>query len=682
MYRRHYARASLIPRTTPKPPQKSRPLLPLICGLLLLSCALSNSHASLKASADVQHFKAWQNRLAAGEHGAWRDYLGRLDGKPLLPYLHYLQLNAELSDWSAEQLENAATHERIRAFLDVWPELHISDNLKRQWLRRLGKDQQWLMLLNQQVSKPPVDIQCQRLEALYHSQTPSTRSATLQQAKQLWLAGKSQPNGCDPLFGLLKQENQLNQHDYHRRIRNSFESGNTGFAKWLRKQLPSQQRSATQAWFDLYNQPADLAQLLKQHPSKERQRLARQAMHWLAGSQPEQAAMLWPAFISFAKPDPTQQQKLWRRLALKGARSYHPRAQIWLAQAELKKDDSYAWGWVMRHALNNQDWLALRHLSREKLQLDGNTSAAIAFWGAYAAAQLGQTSNAQQEWQALATQHNWYGYIAADQLQSRYPASQALPKSDPINRKLLFSYQEARRARDLLLTENIWLARGEWAALLKTIPAGLAQEAALVAYEMDWPSMAARTQAVYTQQHVDETLFPRPWQAIVTTAAQQHQIPKAHIWSQMRAESLFMKDARSSVGATGLMQLMPATARNVGRRLQLKNWRRLPLRDPNTNIHLGSRYIAEMLERFDQKIPLAAAAYNAGPHRVDQWLAEREYDNPLLWIEMIPFTETRKYVQRALYFHSRYDKYDHGQPSRISDLLGAPFPLVAQANQP
>ena len=671
MYHGHYASPNSQPRTAAKIKFFRRFQAPV----LLLLCLGAVSTASYAQNSDVERFIEWRQRLAQGQHEAWKEYIGDLQGKPLFPYLQYMQLTAELSDWPSEKLAESATYARTRAFLEVWPEMHISDNLKRQWLRRLGKEKEWKLLLAQEVTSPPTDIQCVRLQGLYETQTSKdSRNAALDQAKRIWLKGSSQSKRCDGLFELLNQEKRITHADYRQRIRTALKQNNISFARWLHKQLPSAERKPVQSWFDLHSNPAELENLLQKKATPARRELAAKAMHWLAGSQPELASQLWDDFVAFVKPSESTRHKLWRRLALKAARSFHPHAEKWLAKADLKADDSYGWGWRMRAAVAAEDWKSLAKFSQIPLKLDRKARFGIAYWGAIATEKLGQPAAAKEMMQKLALQRHWYGFLAADKLGLAYSQSDPLPKSDSVNRSLLLSYPETRRARDLFLADVDWLARGEWTSLLKKLPKNLRQEAALLAYELDWPSMSARTQAVYTKTNPDETLFPMPWQPIVLNASIEHAVEPAHIWSQMRAESLYMRDVRSSAGAIGLMQLMPATARSVGKSLQLKNWRKLPLQDPATNIQLGSRYISEMLEKFDHHIPLAAAAYNAGPHRVEKWVTDRPYKDPILWVEMIPFQETRGYVQRAMYFHSMYDRRLNGQASRITELLYKELP--------
>lgn len=666
MYHGHYAYPVSLRRPKRRRSHKagSTFFVSLLCALSCLLPAYANNNA-------VEGFKEWHNRLARGEHEAWKEYQPLIAGQPLSPYLHYLQLNAELSDFNSERLQKEASHDRVRAFLEVWPNLPISDNLERQWLRRLGKEKDWSALLAHDIRSRATDIQCLRLQASYITESARKRKVALNEAKKLWMQGHSLPKLCDGIFEALGDEGRIKTKDYLQRSKLAIMEGNAGFARWLAKKLPNSEAEQVKDWADLYENPEQLETFLRRPLNNEQQRLARKVMHRLAWQNPDLSAQLWPQFVRQAKPTKDEQKALWRRFSIKAASDHHPNAEAWMAKAQLNDDDHYAWGWRMRAALAAEDWPTLLTLAQRPSTGNTLTDDGLRYWAAIAAQQLGQPHIARALLQKLALQRNWYGYLAADSLGLAYNPADPLPKSDATQRSLLLSHIEARRARDLRQAEVEWLARGEWRALLKVIPPELRQEAALFALEIDWPSMAARTQAVYTNIAPDETLFPLPWQPLVNNAAQENSVAPAHIWSQMRAESLFMPDVRSGAGAIGLMQLMPATARNVGKRLQLNNWRQLPLQDPATNIQLGSRYIAEMLERFDHHVPLAAAAYNAGPNRVSSWLEKREYSDPTRWVEMIPFTETRGYVQRALYFHTMYDRRLKGSASRLSDLLQA-----------
>ena len=154
-----------------------------------------------------------------------------------------------------------------------------------------------------------------------------------------------------------------------------------------------------------------------------------------------------------------------------------------------------------------------------------------------------------------------------------------------------------------------------------------------------------------------EFSYPRAYEPTVSTAAKSFSIPKELIWSIMRAESAYRKDALSPVGAMGLMQLMPFTATQVSVRLlgdgavDAKT-----IRQPEVNIRLGSRYLQRLMTQFQGKIPLAVAAYNAGPHRVHGWLNTFGRLDMDEFVEHIPFLETRNYVKRVLQNYEMYSR--------------------------
>ena len=222
------------------------------------------------------------------------------------------------------------------------------------------------------------------------------------------------------------------------------------------------------------------------------------------------------------------------------------------------------------------------------------------------------------------------------------------------------------RARELLLVNQFADARREWNFATEKFNKRQYQIAAALAHQWQWHDYAIRT--IAKGNYFDDLTirFPTPFDTIVNKYSVKRKVEPAYIYGIIRRESAFNAQARSPVGARGLMQLMPATANQVSRQLNLKKPRRHDLYIPSFNINLGSTYISDMLDKFDGHRALASAAYNAGPHRVNAWLPE-EVELPAdVWVDTIPFTETREYVRAVLTYTAFFEWKNNQSPTRLS----------------
>jgi len=199
----------------------------------------------------------------------------------------------------------------------------------------------------------------------------------------------------------------------------------------------------------------------------------------------------------------------------------------------------------------------------------------------------------------------------------------------------------------------------------------------VLAQRWGWYSRAIATAA--SAGHYDDLAlrYPLPFRQSFEQHASAASIPTTWALGIARSESLFMRDVRSRAGAIGLMQLMPATGRQVAREIKLPYSGLDTLTDPNQNIRLGTSYLGSMIARYDGNHVLATAAYNAGPHRVDRWLPQSSVVDARIWIENIPFNETRKYVRRVLAAETIFHWRLTGETRRLSDGLPQVRPLPA-----
>ncbi len=165
-----------------------------------------------------------------------------------------------------------------------------------------------------------------------------------------------------------------------------------------------------------------------------------------------------------------------------------------------------------------------------------------------------------------------------------------------------------------------------------------------------------------------EASYPMAYQQNVKIAANDYSVPMNFVWSIIRAESQYKADAKSPTGAQGLMQVMPNTAKQVARLLKENGFHVDQLTDPGTNIRIGTRYLGKLIKKFSGQLPLVAAAYNAGPHRVDGWLMTFGVLETDEFVEHIPFFETREYVKKVVGNYYNYDYIYNGKESSMAWL--------------
>ena len=291
------------------------------------------------------------------------------------------------------------------------------------------------------------------------------------------------------------------------------------------------------------------------------------------------------------------------------------------------------------------------------------------YWEAIALLRSGKLFEGRGALEELSEERSYYGFLAADELGADYALdTMALAASDVALAEIA-SNPGIIRARELFLVGLDGSGRSEWQATIRYLDADEKLQAAILADRWGWHSRAISTLASIGEYDDLTIRYPLPWQEQFETYSSAASIDTTWAYGVARSESLFMRDARSSAGAIGLMQLMPRTGRMVARQINLHYTGLYTLTNPESNIRLGTSYLGQMAERFGGHRVLATAAYNAGPHRVEAWLPEKGAEDARAWIENIPFNETRKYVKRVLSAQAIFHWRMTGQQRRLSEGL-------------
>jgi len=324
--------------------------------------------------------------------------------------------------------------------------------------------------------------------------------------------------------------------------------------------------------------------------------------------------------------------------------------------------------WHVRAGLAGGDWkTVLRAI--EAMEPGQREDYAWRYWRARALEALGRTDEARALYTALAAERSFYGFLSADRASLPYRIGHR-PLSAPAERvRALVERPALQRAREWLALGRYIEARREWEHTLAGLDAEDLKAASLLAHEWGWHDRAIFAAARAREFDDVELRFPLAHVRLVMEQAARQGINPAWAMAVARQESAFMLDARSHAGAMGLMQVMPGTARNMARHVDLRLGHAHDLLDPAVNVPIGAYYLRRNLDRFGGHPILSIAAYNAGAHRVSKWLPEEGALDADIWAELIPYHETRGYVRRVLAYQVIYESRLGLVPTRLSSLL-------------
>lgn len=641
-----------------------------LLGLALVTQAHAQPPAPLPDTLDPLaeqrelYIKARQAQ-ASGNTERYQELLPLLADYPLLPYLQYQQLRPRLA-----QADSAT----VRGFLSQDPDSWLARRLEREWLDVLAGQDRWDEFL--QVHRPDnstVTLSCQALEA----RLAAGDTSALDAVAELWNVSRSQPNICDPVFARWMDAERLTPEIAWQRFERSLQARQTRLARYISTLMPARERALAELYLRIDAQP----ERLRDDPGLEQQapevtQIVLHGLRRLGAIDAPLALTMSTRYhashnISYAELTAVQRFILQRKM-LQG---FVTEAELHLLEHPELASEALI-GWLLRDAMQAQDWSRMAFWL-PKLPADARATERWQYWQARVLEELGDAeaaAEAQAIYQQLATTRSFYGFLAADLLGLPYELADrpvAVSESEIL---ALYNIPAIVRARELFLAGQEVDARSEWQHAMS----GLSEQQVLSSGRLAdmWGWHRNTIQAMIRVSYWDDLQlrFPLAYQDLFADAAAQYDLPRPLLMSVARQESAFMHDVRSGAGALGLMQIMPATgqelARGAGMRINNQD-----LLQPEVNIPLGSRYIAQLLRDFDGNRALAAAAYNAGPNRVRQWL-RRTADNPLpldMWIETIPFAETRGYVQNVLAYNVIYS-HRLGEAARfLSEAEAASF---------
>jgi len=438
------------------------------------------------------------------------------------------------------------------------------------------------------------------------------------------------------------------------RIKLAMAEGQVKLADFLGKKLTGDGRVWVSRWITMYNNPwQGTADSRYEDLPLAREILAHGIIR-LARRDINKAVERWVKLSNQFSFDEDQVKNIRRQLAITAATKDHEKAVELLDQIDAADIDEVIFHWRLSTALKNMDWqLVLKWTEGDPA--DATLGQRWYYWHARALEETGNKTAAENIFRRIADERDYYGFAASDRLGTPYAMAHHPLPEDKVSMTALLERPGIIRARELLQLKMNYHARREWYATMNDLTSYQLQIAAAIAYEWGWYDRSILTMGK-AEAYDDLMLrFPMPFENEITKHAAKYNLDLAWVFALVRAESAFMEDARSPAGARGLMQVMPATGRETAKNMGWKGFDISFLYQSEKNIRIGTTYLNRMFERFNNNIILATAAYNAGPSNVSAWLPKKGCVEPEIWIERIPFTETRKYVSRILYYASIYD---------------------------
>ncbi len=587
---------------------------------------------------------------AASDGSALRAYA-------LYPYLQAARLEQGLSADAA-----------IGAFLDEHGDAPYTARLRQVWLEDLARRERWETYLAhyRDDADGAATLRCHALAA----RVALGRNARLEPAiVEQWLTPRSLPDACDPAIDWLRSRDALTTDLVERRARMALEAGEWQLARYLAKSLPSSAAAPLLQWAALLERPERSIDELIENPAREIEPAALLA-GWtvLARREPDASVARFRALIRARNLDTRQASRYALATALGLAWSRRPGALEYFSLVQPEDFDDVAHEWHVRAALWVGEWARAAQAIAAMPETLRNQNR-WRYWAARATEVAGEREAARGEYAGVVPSDNWYAALAAARLGERFvPSLQQIPLDErAIDR--LARVPALVRARELLLCDLTSEASTEWRVAYETLTLSQQVQAIGLADRWGWHYQAIAAAARQTLFNDYPLLYPRPYDAEVSAAARLTKLPAELIYAVIRQESLYRPDAGSSAGALGLMQLLPSTARRAARRWGLKAPDRAELLQPGVNIPIGAGELRSLLDRFDGQTLLATAAYNAGPGAVRRWLPDSTIENDV-WVENIPFNETRAYVQRVAWHSLVFAWLDDRKPRDTASWLG------------
>ena len=634
----------------------------MIKNILFIALIMLPLHSSLASALSLeeqrQTFIKAEKLIRKADSARFFSLLDTIKDYPLYPYIQY--------QWLKNNLKQT---KKVKTFLHDNKNTRYAGLLHYKWQIYLAKHKRWSEFIKSYKANNKTKLQCYYFQAKYNT---GHKKEALIGAKKLWVVGKSQPNECDPIFKALKNSKYFTNEMLWQRFESALRNGKLQLARYVLRSMTKKDQRVAGIWLKVYSNPSLIVKKdFLNKTTAQSGLIFAQGIYRLAGKNISQAISLWDARKQQYKINSATLNYVEERLAMSLA--YRRDLRAYQRLSHLVKPSDSAKEWRIRAALREQNWqqvkqaiMALDKESREK----GKWS----YWLARAYENTEKPKPADFIFSKLAKERSFYGYLSAEKLNKDYKMVNNPIVVAPKAYERLKRQEQFRVVVELIAVNKVMEARRQWWYVISKLNKSDILMAAKYAEELKWKQVAIYTIAKAKYWDDVSVRFPLAYKSQVQKNAQIQQLNPAIIYGLIRRESAFNKTAQSPVGARGLMQIMPKTGQQIARELKEKWKTTNSLFNADTNVKYGSYYYKKLLNQFDGNYALAAAAYNAGPHRVKRWLPT---DKPLaadIWVETIPFKETRGYVSAVLTYALIYQNKLKKSALTMKNLMREVFP--------
>ncbi|MFY8274619.1 transglycosylase SLT domain-containing protein [Pseudoalteromonas sp. SSDWG2] len=603
----------------------------------LLAASLLQFSNAVIASSDNDDFLKAERVARSGNYSEFKRLSSQLD-HPLKPYV-------ELAFY--KNYPHIKYQTEIEQFLQIYQNTPLEWPVREAWLKYLakkGKKEQFVANYSQ---TSDVELKCLYLD--YQWQLGDVpKEAILAQVDEIWVVGKSQPKACDTLFAHWQKAGRQTPERVWQRIDLAVKEGQYRLATYLQAQLPQDKRYLADLYITIRRDPSAAAGLYRyKNKSAEEAEIAVYGIKRLLWRNPDLARRAWDKLEQMFSFSQQQQNSVHYAFAYALAVKRHDEARFWLNKVPYEQHDDKLMRWHLANMLREQDWPAIIAYFTPRNR--GKLKSSYQYWLAYSYFRQNKNQLANDIWLKLAQERDYYGFLAAARLGMPVNLnSQTLMLPPGLKEKVELA-PGFKRANAFYELDRITSARREWNYLIDTSSNAEKLAASVLASEYGWHDHVIVTLAQMKAWDYVDLRFPDAYVDLFERYSSRNKVDFDWSIAIARRESSFARDARSSANARGLMQLLPSTAKYMNR----SSIATRRLYEPSTNINLGTKYLKYLEGKNKGNQILATASYNAGYHKVKKWIP----DQPMpaeIWIELIPYRETRDYVKNVYAYRQVY----------------------------